>query len=126
MLCQLELVDGVLKCSRCGRVVENYVRSIPPEKHYANCRGDGPPPEKRLRLGSAIKAGLDKIGVTQDRVAALVESIGLPPSCLGCAKRQEALDEFDRKAELWLSKAALWIRGIPLHKPRGPDEPLLG
>lgn len=109
MLCKFELVDGVLKCSRCGRVVENHLRSVPPEKHYANCRGDGPEPARRLRLGSAIKAGLDKIGVTQDRVAALVESIGLPPSCGGCAKRQEQLDEFDRLVEVWLKRAADWI-----------------
>lgn len=76
----------------------------------AQCKvkGDSDAPD-RLRLGSAIKAGLDKIGVTQDRVAALVKEIGLPPSCLGCAKRQNDLDEFDRAAEAWLKRAAEWI-----------------
>lgn len=94
--------------------------SLPPDRYVGACKADpeyvapqrsAPDPPERIRLGSAIKAGLDKIGVTQDRVAALVDEIGLPPSCGGCAKRQEALDEFDRKAEAWLSNAANWFRG---------------
>jgi hypothetical protein len=76
------------------------------------CRAPGiDPTERPVYLGSKIKAGLDSLGITQDRVAALVESIGLPPSCGGCAKRQEKLDEFDRKAREWLGKAKAWVHG---------------
>lgn len=104
--CQWDGLTKGSRCSACGYVLKRDYAKAPVRACKVAVGSDS-----RLRLGSAIKAGLDKIGVTQDRVAALVEEIGLPPSCFGCAKRQEQLDEFDRKAEAWLKRAAKWWRG---------------
>lgn len=108
MICQWDGLTKGSRCCVCGYALKRDFTKAPVRACKAPL-ADRPP--DRLRLGSAIKAGLDKIGVTQDRVAALVNEIGLPPSCLGCAKRQNDLDEFDRKAEAWLKRAAAWWRG---------------
>jgi hypothetical protein len=112
--CEWECLKAGCGCKRgcLGRDGKRYVLNRDYDKPPARvCPAVEQPPrdEKPIYLGSKIKAALDSIGITQDRVAALVESIGLPPSCGGCAQRQEKLDEFDRKAREWLSKAKAWF-----------------
>jgi hypothetical protein len=41
-------------------------------------------------LGDMVKAGLNAVGITQERVASVLGSCG------GCEERQEALNEFGR------------------------------
>jgi hypothetical protein len=114
--CEWECLKAGCGCKRgcLGRDGKRYVLprdfDRPPARR---CPAVEQPPEgtRPIYIGTAIKHGLDALGITQDRVAALVESIGLPPSCGGCAKRQEKLDEFDRKAREWLGKAKAWVHG---------------
>ena len=46
-------------------------------------------------LGDMVAAGLDAIGVTKERVQAVVSKVGVK-DC-GCQKRQEALNSLGRK-----------------------------
>ena len=47
-------------------------------------------PRAKAGLGDMVKAGLNAIGITQERVATVLGSCG------GCPQRQEALNEFGR------------------------------
>lgn len=132
MRCTFQRDGGFMACVNegCGRRVRIVDHGLPAERYVANCRAD---PEykkpqrseetpKPIYLGTRIKQGLDSLGITQERVAVLVEAIGLPPSCGGCAKRQENLDEFDRKVRDWLSQAAEWFKSIAT-SPAPPPPP---
>lgn len=65
---------GVYRCTQCGRVVHSSTPNV-----YAAC---GP-----VGLGDMVKAGLEFVGITQERVAAVLGSCG------GCQQRQEFLNE---------------------------------
>lgn len=52
------------------------------------------------RLGDKIEAGLTSLGITKERVAGLLASIGLPSTCGGCDNRQEWLNQADEKLGL--------------------------
>lgn len=54
---------------------------------------------KITRLGDRVKLALDSAGVTQDRVDAFLHEHGLP-GCGGCGKRQEWLNNLDKKLGL--------------------------
>jgi hypothetical protein len=71
---------GVLQCDVCGRRSRDTGHKV-----HAECRGPQP-----VGLGDMVKAGLSAIGITQERVAAVLGSCG------GCQQRQEALNEFGR------------------------------
>lgn len=123
MNCDWECLKAGCGCKRgcLGRDGKRYVLKRDYDKPPARRCPAVEQPEAtapRILLGTRIKQGLDAIGITQDRVAALVESIGLPPSCGGCAKRQESLDEFDRNVREWFGKAKAWFSGESNAPPR--------
>jgi len=72
---------GCGKCQRCGF---RLCGAKPPIRR----RCDAPP---RPGLGDMVAAGLSAIGITKERVSAVVGG-----DC-GCAKRQEALNALGRK-----------------------------
>lgn len=75
MLCDFK--DG--QCVRCG------VRREPPY------------PKRRCNagLGDMVAAGLDAVGITKARAAAVARAMGMD-GC-GCEQRQQALNELGRK-----------------------------
>ena len=76
--CTFESTEpGVYRCTQCGRVVHSSTPNV-----YAAC---GP-----VGLGDMVKATLEFVGITQERVAAVLGGCG------GCPERQEALNEFGR------------------------------
>lgn len=79
-LCKFEAADpNVYRCTVCGAVVISHTPNI-----YAPCK------EQPMGLGDMVKAGLSAIGITQERVAAVLGTCG------GCEQRQEALNQFGR------------------------------
>ena len=79
-LCTFEAIEpSVYRCTVCGTVVISHTPNI-----YAPCK------DQPMGLGDWVKAGLSAVGITQERVAAVLSSCG------GCQQRQEALNEFGR------------------------------
>jgi len=74
---------GVFCCTACGRVVHSRTPNV-----YAACGPVRQTPS--VGLGDMVKAGLNAIGITQERVAAVLGSCG------GCEQRQEAANSFGR------------------------------
>jgi len=70
-------------CTSCGRVVRSKTPNV-----YAACGPVRQTPS--VGLGDMVKAALSAVGITQERVAAVLGSCG------GCPQRQEALNEFGR------------------------------
>lgn len=94
-LCTFATVEpGLHRCTTCGRLARHRNTNI-----HAECRGPQP-----LGLGDMIAAGLITIGITKERVAAIVGG-----DC-GCDGRQQTLNEWGR---------AIGI-GLP---PSSPDSP---
>jgi hypothetical protein len=75
--CTIE--PGLHRCTVCGRLARHRNTNI-----HAECRGPQP-----MGLGDMIASGLAYVGITNERVAALVGDCG-------CQQRQEALNEFGR------------------------------
>jgi hypothetical protein len=71
---------GLQRCTVCGRLARHATTHV-----HAECRGPQP-----MGLGDMVKAGLSAVGITQERVAAVLGDCG------GCEQRQEALNEFGR------------------------------
>ena len=67
------------RCTVCGQLARHRNTNI-----YAECRGPKP-----IGLGDMVAAGLAAVGITKERVAALVGGCG-------CDGRQEALNEIGR------------------------------
>ena len=82
MKCQLAPVNR--KYGRCT-VCQKLARYASGDANR-ECPGEPGP----VGLGDMVKAGLSSIGITQERVAAVLGSCG------GCPQRQEALNEFGR------------------------------
>jgi hypothetical protein len=82
MKCQLAPVNRMYgRCTVCLRLARYASGDANRE-----CLGKPVP----VGLGDMVKAGLNAIGITQERVAAVLGSCG------GCEQRQEALNEFGR------------------------------
>jgi len=82
MKCQLVSVNRKYgRCTICNRLARYASGDASRE-----CLGEPVP----VGLGDMVKAGLNAIGITQERVAAVLGSCG------GCPQRQEALNEFGR------------------------------
>jgi hypothetical protein len=62
------------------------------------CPGEPPPP---MGLGDMVKAGLDFVGITQERVAAITGDCG------GCAARQQVLNEWGAKIGIGVDPSRL-------------------
>jgi len=93
-LCKFETVEpNSYRCTVCGSVVISHTPNI-----YAPCK------EQPIGLGDWVKAGLEFVGITQERVAAVLGSCG------GCHQRQEFLNEAGR---------AIGI-GLPPDSPEPP------
>jgi len=71
---------GLQRCTVCGRLARHTTTNV-----HAECRGPQP-----IGLGDMIAGGLDYVGLTKERVAAVLGSCG------GCEQRQEALNELGR------------------------------
>jgi hypothetical protein len=54
-----------------------------------------------MGLGDMVKAGLDAIGITQERVAAITGDCG------GCAARQQVLNEWGAKIGIGVDPSRL-------------------
>ncbi len=80
MKCAFKKTDGGALCVRCGRFVNGYISG----ELIADCRPG---------LGDMVAAGLASVGVTEERVSAVV---GGP---CGCPERQAALNAIGAK---WL------------------------
>lgn len=78
--CQFVEHESGWRCTACGRVVRQAVRS--PKPPMASCRPG---------LGDMVATGLAAVGITKERVERLV---GGP---CGCGERQEKLNELGRK-----------------------------
>ena len=90
--CTFESTEpGVYRCTQCGSVVHSSTPNV-----YAAC---GP-----VGLGDMVHNGLSAIGITQERVAAVLGSCG------GCQQRQEFLNEAGK---------AIGI-GLPPESPEPP------
>ena len=82
MKCQLVPVNRKYgRCTVCQRLARHASGDDDRE-----CLGEPVP----VGLGDMVKAGLSAIGITQERVAAVLGS------CVGCEQRQEALNEFGK------------------------------
>lgn len=79
--CSFEPADGGWKCVDCGRLV----RSASARPPVAVCR------PKTRGLGDMVADGLSAVGITKERVSAVVGK-----DC-GCSKRQAALNEWGRR-----------------------------
>jgi hypothetical protein len=80
ILCKFEPTQpNEYRCTACGTAIISHTPNI-----YAACK------QQPTGLGDWVKAGLSAIGITQERVAAVLGSCG------GCPQRQEALNEFGR------------------------------
>ena len=76
-LCTFETTQpNVYRCTVCGAVVISHTANV-----YASC-GTQP-----MGLGDMVKAGLEYVGITPERVAAVLGSCG------GCDQRQAALNQ---------------------------------
>ena len=82
--CSFVVQDGRWFCAICGRTAT--VRGDKPP--VAVCKAASTP---RPGLGDMVAAGLSAIGITKERVSAVVGR-----DC-GCPKRQEALNELGRR-----------------------------
>jgi hypothetical protein len=80
--CVFGASDGRWRCAACGRTA-TIRGEVPP---VAQCRKDSKP-----GLGDMVAAGLSAIGITKERVSAVVGG-----DC-GCGQRQEKLNELGRK-----------------------------
>jgi hypothetical protein len=81
--CSFVVQDGRWFCVICGRTATVQGEKPP----VAECKV--PPPKPGL--GDMVAAGLSAIGITKERVSAVVGG-----DC-GCAKRQEALNALGRR-----------------------------
>jgi len=79
--CAFDLTGDCATCCRCGFKICSVKLPV-----HRKC--DAPP---KPGLGDMVAAGLSAIGITKERVSAVVGG-----DC-GCAKRQEALNELGRK-----------------------------
>ena len=95
ILCKFEQTQpNEYRCTVCGTVVISHTPNI-----YAPC-GNQP-----MGLGDWVKAGLSAVGITKERVAAVLGSCG------GCEQRQEFLNEAGK---------AIGI-GLPPDSPEPPQ-----
>ena len=69
---------GLQRCTVCGRLARHATTHV-----HAECRGPQP-----MGLGDMIAAGLSYVGITKERVAAIVGG-----DC-GCQQRQDALNQW--------------------------------
>ena len=77
-LCTFETAEpGLQRCTVCGRLARHRNTNV-----HAECRGPQP-----MGLGDMVAAGLSYVGITKERVAALVGG-----DC-GCQQRQQFLNE---------------------------------
>jgi len=77
--CKFSTIEpGLQQCTVCGRLARHATTNV-----HAECRGPQP-----MGLGDMVKAGLTTIGITQERVAAVLGSCG------GCEQRQETLNQW--------------------------------
>ena len=81
--CVFSYEDGCGKCQRCGFTLCGTRTPIRRLCDAQESQNSG--------LGDMVAAGLSAIGITKERVSAVVGG-----DC-GCAKRQEALNELGRK-----------------------------
>lgn len=79
--CDFQLQGSRLQCAKCGFAMPSVAGKV-----HKVC-GVQPKPG----LGDMVAAGLSAIGITKERVSAVVGG-----DC-GCDKRQEALNELGRK-----------------------------
>ena len=70
---------GMQRCTVCGALARHHNTHI-----YSECRGPQP-----MGLGDMVAAGLSAVGITKERVSAVVGDCN-------CEQRQEALNEFGR------------------------------
>lgn len=83
MKCQLTPVNRMYgRCDVCQRLARHASGDDDRE-----CTGEPQP----MGLGDMVKSGLNTIGITQERVAAVLGSCG------GCAERQRVLNELGAK-----------------------------
>ena len=84
--------NGIYTCVACGRAVTNQFR---PHLGECGCRESGAAivksPTDRPGLGDMVAAGLERVGVTKERVSA---AIGKP---CGCGKRAAKLNELGHR-----------------------------
>ena len=84
--CTFETAEpGLQQCTVCGRQSRHATTHI-----HAECRGPQP-----MGLGEMVAGGLAYVGITKERVAALVGGCG-------CDQRQEALNEWGRAVGIGL------------------------
>lgn len=79
----IKCIDGLCRCQSCGWLMRVPVGVV------------AMPHACRRGLGDMVKAGLDAVGVTQDRVQAVAARVGIK-DC-GCKRRQQRLNELGRK-----------------------------
>lgn len=79
-------------CDECGYVLCRTFTRLP---SCGRC-GKAPLP----LLGDRIESTLTSFGITKERVASTLEAIGLPPTCGGCEKRQQWLNQLDAQLGL--------------------------
>lgn len=79
--CDFAYESGCGKCQRCGHTL---CGAAPPIRRRCDV-------QPRPGLGDMVAAGLSAIGITKERVSAVVGG-----DC-GCGKRQEQLNELGRK-----------------------------
>ena len=77
---------GLQQCTVCGRLARHATTRV-----HAECRGPQP-----MGLGDWVKAGLSAVGITQERVAAVLGSCG------GCQQRQETLNQWGQAVGIGL------------------------
>lgn len=86
--CTIE--PGLHRCTVCGRLARHSTTNI-----HAECRGPQP-----MGLGDMVAAGLSAVGITKDRVSAVVGDCN-------CEQRQEALNALGRAIGIGVPPANL-------------------
>jgi len=94
MKCQLVPVNRkYARCTVCLRLARHASGDDNRE-----CPGEPPPP---MGLGDMVKAGLNAVGITQERVAAVFGS------CWGCPERQQVFNEWGAKIGIGVDPSRL-------------------
>jgi hypothetical protein len=94
MKCQLVPVNHKYgRCTVCQRLARHASGDDDRE-----CPGEPPPP---MGLGDMVKAGLNAVGITQERVAAITGDCG------GCQQRQQVLNDLGAKIGIGVDPSRL-------------------